>query len=85
MDLILKIFKNDLVKGLPKIGFQKDNFCEGCQFGKQIKISFKSKNQISTSKHLQLLYINLFGPSRYVGLSGKYYTFIIVDDFSRYT
>ena len=32
MDLILKIFKNDLVKGLPKIDFQKDKICEACQF-----------------------------------------------------
>ena len=26
--------KNDLVKGLPKIDFQKDKICEACQFGK---------------------------------------------------
>ena len=29
--------------------------------------------------------MNLFGPSRYVSLSGKYYAFVIVDDYSRYT
>ena len=85
MDLISKISKNDLVKGLPKIGFQKDKICEACQFGKQIKTSFKSKNHISTSKPLQLLHIDLFGPSRYASLNGKYYAFVIVDDFSRYT
>ena len=27
MDLISKISKNDLVKGIPKIGFQKDKIC----------------------------------------------------------
>ena len=27
----------------------------------------------------------MFGPSRYASLSGKYYAFIIVDDYSRYT
>ncbi|KAH9705964.1 hypothetical protein KPL70_012065 [Citrus sinensis] len=85
MDLISKIVKNDLVKGLPKISFQKDRICEACQFGKQIKTSFKSKNHVSTSKPLQLLHIDLFGPSRYASLSGKYYAFIIVDDYSRYT
>ena len=85
MDLISKIVKNDLVKGLPKINFQKDRTCEACQFGKQIKTSFKSKNHVSTSKPLQLLHIDLFGPSRYASLSGKFYAFVIVDDYSRYT
>ncbi|KAH9770099.1 Integrase catalytic domain-containing protein [Citrus sinensis] len=85
MDLISKILKNDLVKGLPKIGFQKDNICEACQFGKQIKTSFKNKNHISTSKPLELLHIDLFGQSRYASLNGKYYAFVIVDDYSRYT
>ncbi|KAH9780462.1 hypothetical protein KPL71_008083 [Citrus sinensis] len=85
MDLISKISKDDLVKGLPKIGFQKDKICEACQFGKQIKTSFKNKNHISTSKPLELLHIDLFGPSRYASLNGKYYAFVIVDDYSRYT
>ncbi|KAH9779804.1 Integrase catalytic domain-containing protein [Citrus sinensis] len=85
MDLISKIVKNDLVKGLPKINFQKDRTCEACQFGKQIKTSFKSKNHVSTSKPLQLLHIDLFGPSRYASLSGKFYACVIVDDYSRYT
>ncbi|KAH9781762.1 Integrase catalytic domain-containing protein [Citrus sinensis] len=29
--------------------------------------------------------VDLFGPSRYASLNGKYYAFVIVDDFSRYT
>ena len=84
MDLISKISKNNLVKGLLKIGFQKDRICEACQFSKQIKTLFKSKNHMSTSKPLQLFHIYLFGLSRYASLSGKSYAFVIVDDFSRY-
>ena len=30
-------------------------------------------------------HFNLFEPSRYANLSGKYYVFVIVDDFSRCT
>ena len=70
MDLISKILKNDLVKGLSKISFKKDKICEACQFGKQIKTSFKNKMHISTSKPLQLLHIDLFEPSRYASLNG---------------
>ena len=29
--------------------------------------------------------MDLFGPSRYASLSGKYYAFVIMDDYSRYT
>ena len=85
MDLISKISKSDLVTGLKKISFQKDRIYEACQFGKQIKTSFKSKNHVSTSKPLQLFHMDLFEPFRYASLSGKYCTFIIVNDFSRYT
>ena len=34
MDLISKISKNDLVKGLPKICLQEGRVCDACQFGK---------------------------------------------------
>lgn len=32
-----------------------------------------------------MLHINLFGPSRTFGLGGKFYAYVIVDDFSRFT
>ena len=59
--------------------------CEACQFGKQIKTSSKNKNHVSTSKSIQLLHMDLFEPLTYVSLSGKYYAFVIIDDYSRYT
>ena len=31
---ISKLIKRDLVKGLPKIGFEKNRVCEACQLGK---------------------------------------------------
>lgn len=43
MDLISQLNKNELVRCLPKINFQKDKFCETCQVGKQIKNSFKKQ------------------------------------------
>ena len=85
MDLINEISKKELVRGLPKIKFEKDKICDACQFGKQTKVSFKPKNKISTSKPLELLHLDLFGPSQIVSMGGKKYCLVIVDDYSRYT
>ena len=46
---------------------------------------FQSKNLISTTRHLELLHMDLFGPSSTLSLSGKTYCFVIVDDYSCFT
>ena len=40
---------------------------------------------IATSHCLELLHVDLMGPTRTESLGGKRYIMIIVDDFSRYT
>ncbi|WVZ53082.1 hypothetical protein U9M48_004068 [Paspalum notatum var. saurae] len=40
---------------------------------------------MSTSRPLELLHMNLFGPTTYTSIGGNNYGFVIVDDFSRYT
>jgi hypothetical protein len=52
--------------------------------GKQTRISFKSKNVVFTTRPLELLHMNLFGPSRIKSLGGNYYDFVIVDNYSRF-
>ena len=71
MHLISNISKNSLVRGLPKFKFEKDKVCDACQMGKQTKSSFKSKNVISTTRPLQLLHMDLFGPSRIASFGGE--------------
>ncbi|XP_045791896.1 uncharacterized protein LOC123886637 [Trifolium pratense] len=85
MKTISKLSQLDLVRGLPKIKFDKDKIWEACVKGKQVKSSFYSKDFISTKKPLELLHIDLFGPVNTTSLGGKQYGFVIVDDFSRYT
>ena len=85
MEHLNKLISKELVIGLPKIKFQKDKLCDACQKGKQVKASFKAKNIISTNRPLQLLHMDLFGPSRTMSLGGNYYALVIVDDFSRFT
>ena len=85
MDHLNKLTKHDLVIGLPNIKFVKDKLCDACQKGKQSKSSFKSKDVVSTTRPLQLLHMDLFGPSRTRSFGGNVYALVIVDDFSRYS
>ena len=83
--LISKLQRHCLVKGLPKFSYQDDSLCETFQKGKQVKIYFKSKNGFSTSRPLELLHLDLFGPTRTASLSGCKYGLVIVDDYTRWT
>ena len=52
MELISKLSKRNFVRGLPSLHFIKDTICEDYAKGKQTKSSFKSINEVSTSKPL---------------------------------
>ena len=84
MDLIDSLSKGELIRDFPKIKFSKDKICGTCQKGKQAKSSFKPKNQVSTTRPLELLHMDLVGLSQLASLNGKHYTFVIVDDYSRF-
>ena len=53
--------------------------------GKQTKAIHHKVNVIATSRCLELLHVDLMGPTRTGSLGGKRYIMVIVDDFSRYT
>ena len=48
------------------------------------KSSFKSKGIVSTRRPLELLLLDLCGPTRTPSFGGNRYAFVIIDDFSRY-
>jgi len=50
-----------------------------------VKSSFKSKDIVSTSKPLELLHIDLFGPVNTASSYGSKYGLLIVDDYIRWT
>ena len=62
-----------------------NNLCDACQLGKLKKCSFKSKEEITTSKPLELIHMDLFGPSQTQSINHNRYVFVIVDHFSRFT
>ena len=40
---------------------------------------------VSTSRPLEMLHLDLFGPSRTMSIGGNFYGLVIVDDYSRFT
>jgi len=50
-----------------------------------VKSSFKTKDFVSTSRPLELLHIDLFGPVNTASLYGSKYGLVIVDDYNRWT
>ena len=85
MDLMSKLVKKNLVKGLPKVNYERNKVCDACQLGKQTRNTFKPKNIVSATRPLELLHMDLFGPTRTISLGGKRYGLVIVDDYSRFT
>ncbi|GJX79161.1 putative ribonuclease H-like domain-containing protein [Tanacetum coccineum] len=79
-----RLVKGNLVRGLPTKLFQNDHTCVACQKGKQHKASCKAKLVSSISHTLQLLHMDLFGPTSIRSINHKTYCLVITDDFSRF-
>jgi hypothetical protein len=85
MKQLNKLIKHDLVRGLKDVTFKKDKLCSACQARKQVGNTHSKKSMMSTSKPLELLHMNLFGPITYTSIGGNKYGFVVVDDFTGYT
>nr|GEW79915.1 integrase, catalytic region, zinc finger, CCHC-type, peptidase aspartic, catalytic [Tanacetum cinerariifolium] len=75
----------DLLTGLPKMKFEKDQLCSACEQGKIHQKHHKSKTVFASNKPLYLLYMDLCGPMRIESMNRKRYVLVVVDDYSRYT
>ncbi|GJT14903.1 integrase, catalytic region, zinc finger, CCHC-type containing protein [Tanacetum coccineum] len=77
--------RKDLVRGLPRLKFEKDHLCSACQLGKSRKATHKPKTINTITKVLHTLHMDLCGPLRVQSINGKKYILVIVDDYSRFT
>nr|GEU96646.1 retrovirus-related Pol polyprotein from transposon TNT 1-94 [Tanacetum cinerariifolium] len=84
-DTINLLSKKDIVNGLPKMKYVKDQLCSSCELGKAKRITFKTKTVPSSKGRLNLLHMDLCGPMWIESINGKKYIMVIVDDYSRYT
>ncbi|GKG26644.1 hypothetical protein Tco_0402347, partial [Tanacetum coccineum] len=74
--------RNDLVRGLPRLKFEKDHLCLACQLGKSKKFSHRPKSE---NTNMEVLHTLLCSPMRVQSIKGKKYILVIVDDYSRFT
>ena len=73
------------VLGMPKLSRVSNVVCGPCQLGKQTKAKHPSTQTSATSRPLELLHLDLMGPTRTKSLGGKRYIMVVVDGFIRYT
>nr|GEW90767.1 hypothetical protein [Tanacetum cinerariifolium] len=84
-DYINLLSKKDIVIGLPKLKYVKDQLCSSCELSEAKRSSLKSKAVPSSKGRLNFLHMDLCGPMRVASINGKKYILVIVDDYSRYT
>jgi hypothetical protein len=83
MSNLKKAHKRGMITGLKDVTFNKNKFCSVCQVGKQVVIHHPLKTMLSTSKPLELLNMDVFGPTSYKSIGDNFYCLVIIDDYSR--
>nr|GEX04862.1 integrase, catalytic region, zinc finger, CCHC-type, peptidase aspartic, catalytic [Tanacetum cinerariifolium] len=61
---VLRIAKDSLARGIPKLKFKKDHLCSTCALGKGKKSSHQPKTEDTNQEKLNLLHMDLCGPMR---------------------
>jgi hypothetical protein len=80
-----KLQKEGHILGLTNIVLEKDRSSGACQAGKQVGAPHHAKNIMTTTRPLEMLHMDLFGPIAYITIGSNKYGLIIVDDYSRPT
>ncbi|GJU60685.1 retrovirus-related pol polyprotein from transposon TNT 1-94 [Tanacetum coccineum] len=76
-DTINLISMKDIVNGLPKLKYVKDQLCSSCKLGKAKRSTFKTKTIPSSKGRLNLLYMDLCGSMWIESINGKKYILMI--------
>ena len=77
------VSKHESVLGIPKLSRISNVVCGPCQLEKQTKAKHFSTQTSATSRPLELLHLDLMGPTKTESLGGKRYVMVVVDDFTR--
>ncbi|GJZ74280.1 retrovirus-related pol polyprotein from transposon TNT 1-94 [Tanacetum coccineum] len=79
---INELAKQGLVRGLPKLKYEKDHLWSACSLGKSKKHTHKPKSEDSIQEKLYLLHMDLCSQMRIESINGKKYILVIFDDYS---
>jgi hypothetical protein len=82
---LAKLRKDNHSLGLTNVEFEKDMICTACQAGKQIGVPYPPKSIMTNTQPLELIHMDLFGPTTYLSLRGNKFGLVIVDDYSHFT
>jgi hypothetical protein len=80
-----KLQKDGHILGLTNIVFEKDRPCDACQAKKQDGTHHHARNIVTTTRQLEMLHMDLFGPVTYIIIGGNKYGLVIIDDYSHFT
>nr|GEU70458.1 integrase, catalytic region, zinc finger, CCHC-type, peptidase aspartic, catalytic [Tanacetum cinerariifolium] len=72
-DYINFLSKKDVVIGLPKLNYVKDQLCSSCEVSKAKRSSFRTKTVPISKGRLNLLHMDLCGLMRVASINGKKY------------
>jgi hypothetical protein len=77
-DLLSRLSKLNLVRGLPRLRFEKELVCALCRHVKMVASSHLPLTDVMTERPCELLHMDLVGPARVRSVGGKWY--VLVED-----
>ena len=83
-DSIIRVNQLGAVIAFPRLSKPNNSICKSCQFGKQTRTHFKTK-EFSSSRPLELIHTDINDPNRAKILRGERYFMLLIDDFTRAT
>jgi hypothetical protein len=70
-DLLSRLSGLGLVRGLPKLKYQKDLVCAPCRHGKMVTASHPPLTSVMTEWPCELFHMDLVGPAHVLGMWGN--------------
>jgi hypothetical protein len=83
-DLLSRLSKLILVRGLPRLRFEKELVCALSRHAKMVASSHPPLSDVMTERPCKVLHMDLVGLARVRSAGGKWYVLVVVDDYSRY-
>jgi hypothetical protein len=83
-DLLSRLSKLNLVRGLPRLRLEKELVCAPCRHAKMVASSHPPLTDVMTERPCELFHMELVGPARVRSAGGKWYVLVVVDNYFQY-